>query len=122
MRTISFILILLSLAVGCWAEENIQFADYTLLLNSCVLKKGNSKIPLSTKEYDVLEFLVKHAGEVLSPEEIFKSVWKVEFGDITAVAVYIQRLRKKLEPNNSKIEFIRTEFGRGYIFNKDLLK
>ncbi|MCR5062533.1 MAG: response regulator transcription factor [Treponema sp.] len=104
------------------AEENIQFADYTLLLNSCVLKKGNSKIPLSTKEYDVLEFLVKHAGEVLSPEEIFKSVWKVEFGDITAVAVYIQRLRKKLESNNSKIEFIRTEFGRGYIFNKDLLK
>ncbi|MDD5928280.1 MAG: response regulator transcription factor [Spirochaetales bacterium] len=104
------------------AEENIQFADYTLLLNSCVLKKGNSKIPLSSKEYEVLEFLVKHAGEILSPEEIFKSVWKVEFGDITAVAVYIQRLRKKLESGDPKTEFIKTEFGRGYIFNKDLLK
>lgn len=104
------------------AEENIQFADYTLLLNSCVLKKGNAKIPLSTKEYEVLEFLVKHAGEILSPETIFKSVWKVEFGDITAVAVYIQRLRKKLESEDPNVEFIKTEFGKGYIFNKDCLK
>ena len=104
------------------AEENIQFADFTLLLNSCVLKKGNSKIPLSTKEYEVLEFLVKHAGQVVSPEFIYKSVWKVEFGDITAVAVYIQRLRKKLETEDSSLEFIKTEFGKGYIFNKELLK
>lgn len=102
-------------------EENIQFGDYTLLLNSCILKKDNSKIPLSTKEYEVLEYLAKNAGQILSPETIYKDVWKVEFGDITAVAVYIQRLRKKLD-NNQNIEYIKTEFGRGYIFNKELIK
>lgn len=104
------------------AEENIKFADYTLLLNSCVLKKGNQKIPLSTKEYEVLEFLVKHAGEVLSPEFIYKSVWKVEFGDMTAIAVYIQRLRKKLNPQGDETDFIKTEFGKGYIFDKSVIK
>lgn len=104
------------------AEENIQFGDFTLLLNSCVLKKGNSKIPLSTKEYEVLEYIVKNAGKILSPEEIYKDVWKVDFGDITAVAVYIQRLRKKLDSNSNEVEFIKTEFGRGYIFNKELIK
>ena len=104
------------------AEENIQFGSYTLLLNSCVLKKQNVKIPLSTKEYEVLEYLVKNAGEILSPEKIYKDVWKVEFGDITAVAVYIQRLRKKLDNPSENMEYIKTEFGRGYIFNKDLIK
>ena len=103
-------------------EESIQFGDFTLLLNSCVLKKDGHKIPLSTKEYDVLEYLVKNAGTVLSPEKIFNDVWKVQFGDITAVAVYIQRLRKKLEVNPSEAQFIKTEFGKGYVFNKELIK
>lgn len=101
------------------AEESINFGEFTLLLNSCVLKKENTKIPLSTKEYKVLEFLVKNAGRILSPEEIYKNVWEVEFGDLTAVAVYIQRLRKKLEKDITSCEYIKTEFGKGYIFNKE---
>lgn len=100
------------------AEESIQFDDFTLLTNSCVLKKGNVKIPLSAKEYDVLEYLVKHVGEELSPETLYKSVWKVEFGDITAVAVYVQRLRKKIEKDPANPQYIQTAFGKGYIFNK----
>ena len=103
------------------SEESIKFGDFTLLLNSCVLKKEGHKIPLSTKEYDVLEYLVKNAGTVLSPEKIFNDVWKVQYGDITAVAVYIQRLRKKIEENPSEAKYIKTEFGKGYIFNKDLI-
>lgn len=104
------------------SEETINFGDYSLLLNSCVLKKEGNKIPLSTKEYEVLEYLVKNASTVLSPEKIYNDVWKVQYGDITAVAVYIQRLRKKLESNPSEAQYIKTEFGKGYIFNKDLIK
>ena len=89
-----------------------------MLTNSCVLKKGNLKIPLSTKEYEVLEYLVKHAGEELSPETMYKAIWRVEFGDITAVAVYVQRLRKKIEKDPSNPQYIQTAFGKGYIFNK----
>ena len=100
-------------------EDYIQFGDYTLLLSSCVLKKGQQKIALSSKEYEVLEYLVKNAGTVLSPEKIYNDVWKVEFGDITAVAVYIQRLRKNIESNPSNCEYIKTEFGKGYVFTKD---
>lgn len=102
-------------------EEAVNFGEYTLLLNSCVLKKGSEKIPLSTKEYKVLEYLVKNAGSVLSPEKIFNDVWKVQFGDITAVAVYVQRLRKKIESDPANAKYIKTEFGKGYIFNKDMI-
>ena len=109
------------LSASAKAEESIQFGDYTLLLNSCVLKKGVAKIPLSQKEYDVLEFLVKNAGTVISPEQIYQSVWKVTYGDVTAVAVYIQRLRKKIKMDNTNEDIIKTEFGKGYVFNKNLI-
>lgn len=101
-------------------EDSVNFGSYSLLLNSCVLKKGSQKVPLSVKEYEVLEYLITHAGEILSPEKIYNDVWKLQYGDITAVAVYIQRLRKKLSDDN--LEFIKTEFGKGYIFNKDYIK
>ncbi len=102
-------------------ESYIEFGPYTLLLGSCVLKKNGQKISLSSKEYEVLEFLVKNAGQVISPEKIYQNVWKVEYGDITAVAVYIQRLRKKIEDNPSDCQYIKTEFGNGYIFSSEYI-
>lgn len=103
-------------------EKNIRLGDFTLLLNSNVLKKGEEKIPLSAKEYSVLELLATNAGEVISPNQIYENVWKKKFGDITAVAVYIQRLRKKIEENPSAPAFIKTVFGQGYSFSKDFIK
>ncbi len=97
-------------------EDIITFGEYTILLNSCVLKKGSKKIPLSNKEYEVLEYLAKNPNTSLSPETIYSNVWKVEFGDITAVAVYVQRLRKKIEENPNDCKYIKTDFGKGYIF------
>ncbi len=99
-------------------EETIDFGPYKLYCNSCVLKKGLEKIPLSTKEYEVLEYIVRHAGEALSPEVIYNNVWKNQFGDFTAVAVYIQRLRKKIEEDPAHPSYITTVFGMGYKFCK----
>jgi len=99
-------------------EETITFGPYTLYCNSCVLKKGVEKIPLSTKEYEVLEYLARNAGESLSPEVIYNHVWKTQYGDVTAVAVYVQRLRKKIEDDPSHPRYITTIFGLGYKFEK----
>ncbi|MEE0885778.1 MAG: response regulator transcription factor [Treponema sp.] len=104
------------------AEKCIRFGEFTLLLNSNVLKKGETKIPLSAKEYGVLEFMVKKAGETLSPSQIYENVWKTKFGDITAVAVYMQRLRKKIESDPANPVYIKTIFGQGYSFSKDSIK
>lgn len=98
------------------AEEYIKFGDFTLLLNSCVLKEGAVKIPLSTKEYEVLEYIIKHEGQILSPENIYNDVWKNQYGDLTAVAVYVQRLRKKIEKDPANPAYIKTVFGQGYRF------
>ena len=55
----------------------------------------------------------------MSPEKIYQEVWKTPYGDITAVAVYVQRLRRKIEKNPANPEFLKTIFGKGYLFKKD---
>lgn len=100
------------------AEATYEFGPYTVLLNSCVLKKGPAKIPLSAKEYEVLEYLIKNEGQTLNPDKIYNAVWKTQYGDITAVAVYIQRLRKKIEDDPSTPQYLKTVFGQGYRFEK----
>lgn len=105
-------------AASTHGEETLKFGDYTVLLNSCVLKKGTVKIPLSTKEYEVLEYLLRNRGKTLSPEVIYSDVWKNKFGDITAVAVYVQRLRKKIEKDIANPEFLLTVYGQGYCFDE----
>ncbi|MBQ7158696.1 MAG: response regulator transcription factor [Treponema sp.] len=100
------------------AEATYEFGPYTVLLNSCVLKKDSAKIPLSTKEYEVLDYLIQNEGQTLTPDKIYSAVWKTQFGDITAVAVYIQRLRKKIEADPSNPKYLKTVFGQGYCFEK----
>ena len=99
------------------SDDTISFDGYTLYGNTCVLKKGAEKIPLSAREFEVLDFLARNAGEIFSPEKIYSNVWKSDFGDLTAVAVYIQRLRKKIEKDPSNPQYIQTVFRQGYRFN-----
>lgn len=98
-------------------EETIKFGPYTLFCNSCVLKRGSEKIALSAKEYEVLEYLARNNAKPITPEQIYNAVWKTQFGDMTAVGVYTQRLRKKIEDDPSMPKHIVTMFGMGYKFN-----
>lgn len=100
-------------------EARICFGPYTLLTSSCVLKKERAMIALSAREYEVLAFLAANPGRPLAPESIYSAVWKNSYGDITAVAVYIQRLRKKIEDDPSNPRYIETVYGMGYRFCLD---
>ena len=105
------------------AGSIFSFGEYQLDYNSFTLKRivpGGAhpeRVPLSTKEYAVLVCLIEHIETPMTPEQIYAEVWKTEFGDLSAVAVYIQRLRKKIEKDPSKPEFLKTVFGMGYCFS-----
>lgn len=101
--------------------EIYNFAGFTLEIETYLLKKQEKKIPLSIKEFEILKFLIQNAGRSFTPEVIYEKVWGNNYGDVTTVAVYIQRLRKKIEKNPAMPEFIETIHGRGYSFNPDLL-
>jgi DNA-binding response OmpR family regulator len=97
----------------------IRFGDFLLDIDGYLLKKGAEKIPLSSKEFEVLAYLASHAGKALTPDTIYADVWRNQFGDVTAVAVYVQRLRKKIEKDPSSPSFIETVHGMGYRFNAE---
>jgi two-component system response regulator RegX3 len=99
-------------------QKNIfRFGPYTLDYDSCILKKDGRRIPLSTNEYQCLAWLTEHPGKPMAVETIYNSVWKNKYGDITTVAVYVQRLRKKIEEDPSNPVYIETVHGMGYQFN-----
>ena len=103
------------------SPNSVRFGDFLLDIDGYLLKRGGEKIPLSSKEFEVLAYLATHAGKALSPDTIYADVWKNQFGDITAVAVYVQRLRRKIERDPSSPEFIETVHGMGYRFNAEAL-
>jgi two-component system response regulator RegX3 len=98
-------------------DSAVAFGPYTLDRSAFVLRKGAELVPLSVKEFDVLSYLVDNAGAPQSPQAIYDAVWKTKYGDLTAVAVYIQRLRKKIEEDPANPAYIDTDYGRGYRFN-----
>jgi DNA-binding response OmpR family regulator len=99
-----------------------SFGDYVLDYEGYLLKKDEKPITLSTKEFDVLRFLVKNAGHMFTPEKIYQAVWEQEYGEFTTVAVYIQRLRKKIEDDYRNPRYLKTIRGRGYRFEKEVLQ
>jgi DNA-binding response OmpR family regulator len=100
----------------------ICFGEFTLDLEAYLLKRGTEKVPLSIKEFEVLAYLATHPGKALSPETIYADVWKNTYGDITTVAVYVQRLRRKIEADPADPCIIETVHGKGYRFNEEALQ
>lgn len=79
--------------------------------------KEDEKIELSTREFELLKYLMENAGIVLSKEQIFESVWGSNYGDIGTVAVNIKSLRDKLKDKN---KYIITIWGYGYKFVRNV--
>lgn len=99
-------------------DEKIVFGEYILQPGGYSLVKNGERVVLSTKEFEVLRFLAMNAGKAFSSDEIYSAVWDQSFGDITSVAVYIQRLRKKIEVDPSRPVYILTIRGKGYLFDR----
>ncbi len=77
---------------------------------------GESK-SLTSREYDLLEFFVKHPNQVLSKEDIFREIWNMDaVGDIATVTVHVKKLREKIELDPAKPQYIETIWGMGYRF------
>ena len=99
-------------------QENLfRFGPFILDYDSCILKKNGERIPLSAKEYACLAWLTENPGKPMGVETIYNSVWKNNYGDLTTVAVYIQRLRKKIEHDTANPVYIETVHGMGYRLN-----
>lgn len=98
-------------------EDIIKVGDIELNTASLTVSKKGEAVSLSTREFQLLQYLMENVGKVLTREQIFAHVWDTEFGDIGTVAVNIKSVRDKIDPEN---EYIKTVWGVGYKFVKSV--
>ena len=97
----------------------LKFADLELDKQTFIVTRGGRNINLSQKEFEVLEYLMKHQGEVLTRERIESEVWDTEYCGLTNVIdVYIRYLRKKIDEGH-RVKLIHTVRGVGYVMREE---
>jgi two-component system response regulator PhoP len=99
---------------GGWGQSELVCGPITLDTRSQEVKVNGVKLELTSFEYKLLEYLMLHAGEVLSKTQITEELYNEDFErDSNVIEVFIGRLRRKLDPDNS-YKPIETLRGRGY--------
>jgi len=97
-------------------HEKFTFGNITLDLRTHQVLKDNKEVPLTQKEFALLEFLLRNKGKVCRRTQIIESVWDIHFEYNTGVIdVYINALRNKLDLQESGGAHIKTIRGVGYI-------
>lgn len=75
------------------------------------------EIPLTIKEYDLLNTLASHPDRVFTKEELFEKIWGYDaMGDTSTVTVHVRKVREKIERDPTSPEYIETVWGVGYRF------
>ncbi len=98
-------------------ESVLEISDMRLETEDRRLYIAGKEINLTSKEFDVLELLVRNPNKVYSREKLLELVWGSDYpGDERTVDVHIRRLREKIEPNPSEPKYVHTKWGVGYFF------
>ena len=97
----------------------IEKGDLKLDCESRRLFLNGTEINLTTREFELLEIMVKNENKVYSRENLLNLVWGKEYpGDVSTVDVQVRRLREKIETNPSEPKYVHTKWGVGYYYNQ----
>jgi len=101
---------------GGWASPQLEAGPVTLDMSRQELKVSGEVLELTSFEYKIIEYLMVRAGQVISKAELTDRLYDQDFErDSNVIEVFIGRLRKKMDPDNS-LKPIETLRGRGYRF------
>jgi two-component system copper resistance phosphate regulon response regulator CusR len=99
------------------SAEELKLANLTLDLNRKVAFRDETEIALTAKEFNLLEYLMRNQGKVISRQQIAAAVWDIHFDTQTNVVdVYVNFLRKKIDKDFHP-RLIHTQIGMGYRFD-----
>ena len=95
--------------------NDIQVGALTIQPDAYIVLKRDEAIELTHREFELIHYLAKHVGQVMTREHLLQTVWGYDyFGDVRTVDVTIRRLREKIEDNPSHPTWIVTRRGVGY--------
>jgi DNA-binding response OmpR family regulator len=93
----------------------LEYEDLTLNTETHRVWVNGTEIPLTFKEYEILELLLRNRNCILSMKQIYEAVWCEEFiGAENTIMMHIANLRKKLDYDKTERNYIKTVWGRGY--------
>jgi DNA-binding response OmpR family regulator len=102
------------------AQNIITVGILQINTNQHTVMLGDRQIMLKPKEFDLLAFLARHRGQVLTREMLLERVWDYDYsGGTRTVDVHIRWLREKIESDPSRPQYIHTVFGVGYKLEVD---
>lgn len=97
----------------------LQVGDVTIYQHLYEAYYKDQLLELTPKEFELLLYLIKNKGRVLSRDQLLNAVWDYDFaGDTRIVDVHISHLREKIENNTKKPQYIKTIRGIGYKFEE----
>jgi two-component system, OmpR family, response regulator MprA len=97
------------------SKEEIKIGDLIVRPASREVLRGSREIQLTAREFELLEYLARHAGQVVTKETLFERVWGYDFDvESDAIKVYISYLRKKLNAQGER-DLIHAIRGVGYV-------
>lgn len=95
--------------------NEITIGDLVIHPDAYIATKRGEVIELTHREFELLHYLAKHLGQVMTRENLLQTVWGYDyFGDVRTVDVTVRRLREKVEDNPSRPVWIITRRGVGY--------
>jgi two-component system response regulator MprA len=101
------------------AFEVLHFSDLAMDTATREVLRGNRKLELTTKEYDLLELFLRHPRQVLTREVIYDRIWGYDFGgESNIIEVYVRYLRQKMEADGES-RLIQTVRGVGYALREE---
>lgn len=101
---------------GTAEKQGLRLHELLIDTDMYVVYKNGEMLDLTHREYELLYYLVRSSGKVMTREHLLQAVWGYEyFGDVRTVDVTIRRLREKIEDDPSKPEYIITRRGLGYM-------
>lgn len=95
-------------------NRRFRVGDLEVDVNSRVALRSGRQLALTTREFDLLAFLLAHPGQTFSKTELMRRVWGWEFGDTSTVTVHVRRLREKVEADPSDPAIVVTIGRAGY--------
>ncbi|MBC7443200.1 MAG: response regulator transcription factor [Ramlibacter sp.] len=95
----------------------VSVGEFSLDALAHEVRLRGEPLALTSREFDLLAYLIGRPHQVLSREDLLRSVWGWEFGDLSTVTVHVRRLREKIEADPAAPRLLNTIWGVGYRFD-----
>lgn len=102
-------------------NEKLSFKDLQIIPSKYQVFVKGREVTMTAKEFQILTLLARNKGKVFTKEQIYNQVWENDYiCDGGNIAAYVNKIRKKIEPDPSNPIYLHTVWGIGYKFDEQV--